>query len=378
MITERKNYLKQVKRIVVKVGSSTLTHSTGLLNLSRIEHLVRQLADLHNAGYEVILVTSGAVAAGMGKLGLTAKPKTIPEKQATAAIGQGILLHMYEKLFSEYGKTVAQLLLTKEDITNRTRFLNARNTFFSLLDFGAIPIINENDAVVIDEIKLKFGDNDTLSALVSSLIEADLLILLSDIDGLYNENPNVNPNAKLIHYVNEINEEIDKMAGGAGSNLGTGGMATKISAAKIAVSSGTCMVIANGSSPEVIDEIISGKEVGTWFKPINHPLQARKHWIAYSTGSNGKLIIDDGAVKALAKDQKSLLASGILAVEGSFEEGQVVDVVDTQNQVLAKGVANYSSFEINLLKGFKSCDFEKIVGHKDYDEIIHRNNLVIF
>lgn len=377
MIEERKNYLKQVKRIVIKVGSSTLTHSTGLLNLSRIEHLVRQLADLHNSGFEVILVTSGAVAAGMGKLGLSSKPKTIPEKQATAAVGQGILLHMYEKLFSEYGKTVAQLLLTKEDITNRTRFLNARNTFFSLLDFGAIPIINENDAVVIDELKLKFGDNDTLSALVSSLVEADLLILLSDIDGLYNENPNTNPNAKLIHYVDEVNEEIDRMAGGAGTNLGTGGMATKISAAKIAVSSGTCMVIANGSKPEVIDEILSGKEVGTWFKPIKHPLQGRKHWIAYNTGSNGKLIIDDGAVKALIKEQKSLLASGITSVDGTFSEGQVVDVADINGEILARGVVNYSSSEINLLKGLKSSDFEKIVGHKDYDEIIHRNNLVI-
>jgi glutamate 5-kinase len=261
----RQKYIKDVKRIVVKVGTSTLTHSSGLLNLGRIEGLVRQLADLHNQGYEIILVTSGAVGAGMGKLGLKVKPKTIPEKQAAAAVGQGILLHMYEKIFSEYGKTVAQMLLTKDDFSNKYRSSNAKNTFLELLRQGVIPIINENDAVVVDEIKV--GDNDTLSALVTNLIDADLLILLSDIDGLFNDNPSINPEAKLIPFVDYINSDIEKTAKGSGSKLGTGGMATKISAAKIATASGAAMVIANGSNIGILQSIVDCKETGTLFKP---------------------------------------------------------------------------------------------------------------
>jgi glutamate 5-kinase len=261
----RKNYLGDVKRIVIKVGTSTLTHSSGLLNLARIESLVRQLADLHNQDYEVILVTSGAVGAGMGKLGLKTRPKTIPEKQAAAAVGQGILLHMYEKIFSEYGKTVAQILLTKDDFSSKHRSSNARNTFLELLKQKVIPIINENDAVVVNEIKV--GDNDTLSALVASLIGADLLILLSDINGLYDDNPNVNPNAKLISFVESITSEIEKTASGAGTKLGTGGMTTKISAAKTATTSGTAMVIGNGSVAGILQSIVDGEEVGTLFKP---------------------------------------------------------------------------------------------------------------
>lgn len=261
----RKKYLRNIKRIVVKVGTSTLTHSSGLLNLARIEGLVRQLSDLHNQNYEVILVTSGAVGAGMGRLGLKVKPKTIPEKQAAAAVGQGILLHMYEKIFSEYGKTIAQLLLSKDDFSNKHRSLNAKNTFLALLRQGVIPIVNENDAVVVDEIKV--GDNDTLSALVASLVQADLLILLSDIDGLYSDNPNTNPDAELIPFVDSITPEIEKTANGAGSKLGTGGMATKISAAKIAAAAGTAMVIANGSKAGILQAIVNCSETGTLFKP---------------------------------------------------------------------------------------------------------------
>jgi glutamate 5-kinase len=217
MNNDRKEHLKQVKRIVVKVGTSSLTHSTGLLNLNRIENLVRQLSDVHNRGIEVILVSSGAIAAGIGKLGLKTRPKTIPEKQAAAAVGQGILLHMYEKLFSEYGKIVGQILLTREDVSHRMRYLNASNTFYALLEQGVIPIVNENDAIVVEEIK--FGDNDTLSAMVASLVNADLLVLLTDIDGLYDSNPKNNPNAKFIHYVDEITQDIVNAADGAGSSL---------------------------------------------------------------------------------------------------------------------------------------------------------------
>lgn len=375
MQNKRKEYLKSKHRIVIKVGSSTLTHHNGLLNLEKIEMLVRQIADLHNRGFEVMLVTSGAIGAGMGKLGLKTRPKTIPEKQAAAAVGQGILLHMYEKIFSEYGQIVAQLLLTREDVNDRGRFLNIRNAFFALLEKGVIPIINENDAVAVDEIK--FGENDTLSALVSSIAEANLLIILSDIDGLFNENPKNNPDAKLISWVEEINEELESSAGDAGSLVGTGGMISKLKAGKIAVSSGTSMVIANGSIPGILGRIVKGEEVGTWFKAKEQPLQARKHWIAYSTGSKGSLIIDEGALKALIVERKSLLASGIKEVISSFTKGSVVSVSDENGLEIARGMVNYSSSEIELIKGLKSAQIERTLGYKDYDEVIHRNNMVI-
>lgn len=263
---DRKEYLKNVKNIVVKVGSSTLTYENGLLDLFHIEHLVRQLADLHNRGYNVMLVSSGAIGAGIGKLGLSERPRSIPEKQAAAAVGQGILLHTYEKVFSEYGKTIGQILLTKEDMIDKVRSCNATNTFNALLDKKVIPIINENDAIVVDEIKV--GDNDTLSAFVSKLVKADLLILMSDIDGLYNSDPRKDNNAKLINFVEKITEDIISCAGGAGTDLGTGGMATKINAAKIATSSGIPMLIVNGSKNEILQNVIEGKEVGTWFHAI--------------------------------------------------------------------------------------------------------------
>lgn len=260
----RSGYIKDVHRIVIKVGTSTLAHSTGLLSFTRMEHIVRQLADLHNRGYEIVLVTSGAIAAGIGKLGLKSKPKSIPEKQAAAAVGQGILLHMYEKFFSDYGQVIAQILLTKEDMDHPERRSNAQNTLFSLLNQGVIPIINENDAIAVDEIK--FGDNDTLSAVVSKITNADLLIILSDIDGLFDSNPRENPDAKLIHEVDKITDEIEYSAGGSGTKLGTGGMITKICAAKIATAAGTSMVIANGSISQVIVKIMDGETLGTWFK----------------------------------------------------------------------------------------------------------------
>jgi glutamate 5-kinase len=262
-LNNRKEYLKHVRKVVVKVGTSTLTHATGLLNFKRIESLVRQLADIHNQGIQVVLVTSGAIGAGMGKLGLKERPKTMPEKQAAAAVGQGTLIHIYEKFFSEYGKTIAQILLTKEDIVDEARYLNASNTFYALLSQGVIPIVNENDAVVTDEIKV--GDNDTLSAMVTSLTDAELLIILSDIDGLYDSNPRVNPEAKIIYNVEEITNEIRSSAEGTGSDLGTGGMATKIKAAEIVLSANASMIIAEGSEPNIINDILEGREIGTLF-----------------------------------------------------------------------------------------------------------------
>lgn len=261
--SKREQYLNQTKRIVVKVGTSTLTYPNGLLNINRIESIVRQVSDIKNSGREVILVSSGAVGAGIGKLRLKSRPDTIPEKQAAAAIGQGLLVHMYEKLFAEYGQIAAQILLTKEDMVDSQRLEHLRNSFFALLNYGAIPIINENDAVAVDE--LKFGDNDTLSALVSKAFDSDILILLSDIDGLYDCDPHTNSNAQLIHWVDKIDKNIENFAEGSKTDLGTGGMSTKLHAAKLSSDCGIPMIIANGSSPNVIVHLLQGKEIGTWF-----------------------------------------------------------------------------------------------------------------
>ncbi len=375
MNTDRKSYINNTKKIVVKIGTSSITHASGLLDLNRMENIVRQLSNLHNKGYDVVLVSSGAIGAGMGKLGLNQKPNTIPEKQAAAAVGQGILVHMYEKLFSEYGKTVAQILLTKEDTANRSRFLNARNTFFTLFNQNVIPIINENDAIVIDEIK--FGDNDTLSALVTNLIDADLLILLSDIDGLYSSNPRTNIDAKLISTVDKITNDIKNIAGDAGTKFGTGGMSTKIEAAEIAMSSGASMIIVNGSTPNIINRIIEGENLGTFFKANNNLQHARKRWIAYNTSLKGNIIIDDGAKDAVTNHHKSLLPAGIKSISGSFNKGDVVSIIDIDNNEIARGITNYNCKDLDLIKGINSSEIVNKLGYKNYDVVIHINNLVI-
>lgn len=367
--------LSGIKRVVVKVGSSSITHPTGKLNFAQVERLVRQLADLHNQDYQVILVSSGAVGAGMGKLGLKQRPKNIPEKQALAAVGQGLLMHMYEKMFAEYGQTVAQILLTKEDMADRRRFLNARTALLTLLNFGVIPIINENDTVAVEEIK--FGDNDTLSAMVASLADADLLVILSDIDGLYTANPHSDSTAQLISLVEEITPEIEQIAGGAGSGLGTGGMVTKLQAAKIAMNSGVAMVIGHGRDEGILGKIVAGEEVGTLFMPKESPLHCKKRWIAFGSNIQGKLIIDDGAQEVLQKAGKSLLAIGITDVQGSFDMGNAVGVYNYNGLEIARGIVNYSSCEIEKIKGVRTTEIASILGYKDYDEVIHRDNLVL-
>ena len=361
------------QKIVVKVGTSTLTHKNGKLNLEQIEKLVRQLSDLRNQGKDVVLVSSGAIGAGMGKLNLEERPKTIPEKQAVAAVGQGILLHIYEKIFSEYGQATAQLLLTKADLEHRQRFLNARNTLLTLLRLGVIPIVNENDTVAFEEIK--FGDNDTLAALVGTLIDADLVILLTDIDGFYNGDPRKNKNAKRIPVVEMIDEQIEGLAGSVGSKFGSGGMATKITAASIAVNAGIPLMIAHGAEEHIIRRLTCGEDVGTLFLPIEMKPHLRKKWIAFGSHVGGKVIVDDGAREALIHKGKSLLPSGIVAVEGSFASGDVVEIVDVKGREFARGITNYSASELNRIKGQKSKDICPILGYKDFDEVIHRDNL---
>lgn len=372
---DKKRIFNSIKRIVVKVGSSSIAYSTGKLNLYQIESLVRQLSGLHNQGKQVLLVTSGAIGTGAGKLGLTGRPKTIPAKQAAAAVGQGILMHIYAKFFSEYGVTAGQVLLTREDFSDRRRFLNARNTLHAMLQFGVIPVINENDTVAVDEIKL--GENDTLSALVAGLVDAELLVLLSDIQGLYTSDPRKDPDARLIQVVEEITPEIESLAGGAGSKLGTGGMATKIQAARIAAHSGVSTVLACAGEKDIVLKVVAGEQAGTVFLPCSNKLEHKKQWIAYSSAVSGKIHVDQGAVTALVKQGKSLLPSGVTGVEGVFEMGGTVTIIGPDKQEVGRGITSYSSAEIDLIKGAQTKEISLILGYKDYDEVVHRNNLVL-
>ena len=375
MLIERKD-LKEAKRIVVKVGSSTITHANGKCDFARIDKLARELADWQNQGKEMILVTSGAVAVGVDRLGLSEKPKTIPGKQAAAAVGQGILMHTYEKIFAEYGQVVAQVLLTRMETIDRHRYTNARNTFMELLRQRVIPIVNENDVVALDE--LKIGDNDNMSALVASIVDADLVIILSDVDGLYTANPQTHPDAKLVSRVEEITPEIEASAGGAGSSVGTGGMFTKIQAAKNATTSGINLVIASGSQKDAISRILEGEDVGTLFVSKENRLQFRKRWLAFGARIMGRIVVDEGCEKAIKKAGGcSILPVGVAKVEGDFEAGNTVSVVTQSGREIARGLCHYSSEELQKIIGCQSDEIEERVGHKAFDEVIHRDDLVI-
>ncbi len=367
--------LASARRVIVKVGTSTLTDPGGGFNLPRMERLAAQLCKAADEGREVALVTSGAIGAGMGRLGLKRRPKTIPEKQGVAAIGQGLLMHTYHTLFERHGRVVAQLLLTRDDLTNRKRHLNSRNTFFSLWRMGAIPIVNENDTVAVDEIQ--FGNNDTLAALVAALVAADLLIVLSDVEGVYRRDPRRDPGAPMLSIVRKIDKELEEAAGGPGSAYGTGGMGTKLQAAKIATSAGIATVIASGSREEVVTSILRGEEVGTLFVPRQERMGGRKRWIAFYQSPRGRIQVDDGAVRALVDHGKSLLPSGVRAVEGEFDEGDVVCVVDMRGEEVARGVVNYSHRDVGRIMGCSSKEIEEKLGYKYYDEVIHRDNLVL-
>ena len=368
------------KRVVVKVGSSTLSNQNGKLNFTQLDALSRQLVDLKNQGREIILVSSGAVAAGMGELGYAKKPASIPEQQACAAVGQGLLVGIYNKFFREYGAKCAQILLTSSDLENRNRYLNAFNTLKTLIDHGVIPVINENDTVVTNEIKV--GDNDTLAARVSGLVEADLLVNLSDVDGLYNANPRgENDDAKLISRVENITADIEKMAGGRGSKVGTGGMETKIEAAKIAVNSGVVMIIGPGKEKNSLLKIVEMAEnnkfdLGTTFLTKKDRLSKRKQWLNFNLPPIGKIVVDQGAAEALLKRGKSLLPGGIVEVSGEFKSGDPVTISDGSCEI-GKGIVNYSSDEIEKIKGAHSNEIESILGYFNKTEVIHRDNMVI-
>ena len=366
--------IKDAKRIVVKVGTSTLLYPNGKINLYRIEHLARELSDLASQGREVILVTSGAIGAGMVRMGLSERPESMQEKQALASVGQVLLMHLYDKFFTEYGQVAGQVLLTKENFANHNQYINARNTLMAMLKSGIIPVINENDAVTVAEVKI--GDNDTLSATVAAIVDADVLIILSDIDGVYDADPQTHPEAKLLSEIKEITSGVEAMAGGAGSAVGTGGMATKIEAAKIATAAGVTMFIASGGENGMLGRIIAGEDVGTVFPPKDAHLRARKGWLAFGKRISGILVVDEGCVRALKKGS-SLLAAGILATEGEYTAGSTVRVLTADYQEIARGTIAYDAAAVAKIKGRKTSDFTDILDGEIHDEVIHRDNMVL-
>ena len=370
-----RDFLKGASRIVVKIGSAILTGPGGELEEGVFNSLASQIARLKASGRAFAIVSSGAVAAGVRRLGLKDRPRTISEKQAAAAVGQSYLMWRYERAFGRYGQRVAQLLLTHEDLKDRRRYLNSRRTLATLLALGVIPIVNENDTVVVEEIML--GDNDNLSAMVATLMDAHLLIMLSDIDGLYKGDPRLDPHAQLIPLVSEIDPSLEGMAGGAGSPTGVGGMRTKLQAARGATRAGIATVIANGRARDVVPRILSGEEIGTLFLPKGDPLSKRKHWIAFVLKPRGWVVVDEGAKEALVMKGKSLLPSGIVAISGKFDIGDPIEVRDNKGRPLARGLTNYASGEINKIKGVKSKDIEEVLGYKYEDEVIHRDDLVV-
>ncbi len=362
--------------IVIKIGTSSLTQGTGKIALATIASLVENLSQLRQEGHRIVLVSSGAVGVGCARLQLTERPKKIALKQAIAAVGQGRLMRVYDDLFSSLQQPIAQVLLTRRDFMDRTAYVNAYNTFQALFDLGVIPIVNENDTVAVNE--LKFGDNDTLSALVASLIEADWLFLLTDVDRLYSADPRTDPNAEPISLVSSAEfAQLRIDAGSSGSQWGTGGMVTKLSAARIATSAGVRMAIAHGKYPENIGKILNGEAIGTHFEPQPRPENARKRWIAYGLVPMGKLYLDRGAVKAITEKSTSLLAAGIIRLEGEFSDSDAVILCNLEGEEIARGIVNYSSNEVDLIKGRHSEKILSILGYAGEETVIHRDNLVM-
>ena len=370
----RTNCFKKARRVVVKVGSGVLTTDSGL-NLKAIRSISRQICELIDKDLQVILVSSGAMASGIKKIGLLKRPDEIPKRQAVAAVGQAGLIREYEKVFAKHNKKVAQILLTSDGLSNRKRYLNARNTLHTLLAWQVVPIINENDTVSVEEIK--FGDNDNLAAMITLLMDADILIILADIEGLYTKDPRTHPEAELVSSVSAIKKAILKMADEIPGSLGTGGMLGKIEAAKKVMAAGTPMVVAKGEETNVLLKLFSGEEIGTFFVPKKDKLAGRKCWIAFHLKPKGVIRVDDGAAAAILKRGKSLLPSGILGVEGEFNVGAAVQFIKDENKILGIGLVNYSTVDIRKIMGLKSGKIKERLGYKPYDEVIHRDNLVL-
>ena len=367
------------KRIVVKFGTNLLTAGSNCLDTDIMSRLVSQVASLHHKGIELVVVSSGAIAAGRYKLGITKELKGIPYKQVLASMGQSCLMNVYEQLFEQYGIAVAQALLTKADLSNRAGYLNARNTLLALLELRVFCIVNENDVVAVDEIQeAKFGDNDNLSAMVANLIDADLLMILTNTAGLYSADPQRHPDAHLINQVDKIDAEVERLAADTPSKMGTGGMVTKIEAARLATTSGVTVVIADGRLPDVILKLAAGEAVGTRFIPSALKLESRKRWMLSGLCVRGKLFIDPGAATAIEKKNRSLLAAGIERVEGKCQRGDIVNIYNSRGTRIGCGISNYSSTDIEIIKGAHSGQIAELLGYDYGSEVVHRNNLVIF
>ncbi|HEV8663868.1 MAG TPA: glutamate 5-kinase [Candidatus Methylomirabilis sp.] len=374
-LPDRPALLQGVRRLVVKVGSGVLSRGSFALDTGTIQALAAELSACRAAGRQVALVSSGAIVAGVGRLDLKERPRSIPLKQAAAAIGQGALIWTYEEAFAAHGVKVAQVLLTGEDLRDRARYLNARNTLFTLFDLGVLPIINENDTVAVDEIK--FGDNDRLSALVAALVDADLLVILTDTDGLFTADPRRSPKARLIPVVTGGEAKGTFWAGAPATATGVGGMASKVEAARLAAASGIPTLIANGAAPGALTRLLAGETLGTLFLPDAERLAGRKRWLALASRPKGVIVVDEGAKRALTERGKSLLPSGVKGTSKAFRVGDVVSLVGPDQAEFARGLTNYSAEEVERIKGVKTSEIERTLGYRHSDEVIHRDNLVI-
>ena len=383
----RENLLRPVRRMVIKIGTRVLAPDNNTIDIGRVKKIAKEIAGIHQLGIDTIIVSSGAVGLGMGALGIKKRPQPVPKLQATAAVGQNRLVHLYETVFNRYRKNVGQVLLTGSDLQNRKSYVNVRNTLLSLLDYKVIPVINENDSVGIEELQpktgrtglvagVRFGDNDTLSAQITNLVEADLLVILTDIDGFFSADPKKDKTARLIETVDRITPQLEKRAGREGSLASVGGMKTKLKAARIVVDSGRMMIIANGRK-DSLQGILKGERVGTLFLPGRKKMSSRQQWIAFTSQSRGELTVDQGAYLALVKKGKSLLPSGITGSAGSFTAGDYVVIKNTANKIFAKGKILFSSGQIKKVMGKKSAEVRKLLGKKKWDEAVHRDHLVI-
>ena len=375
MDAERKEILKNAETIVIKVGTNVLTQADGTLEPNQVHSLADQIFRLKQAGKKVALVSSGAIGAGMGRLGLKQRPTDLRHLQACAAVGQSFLMRAYEDSLARYGIPTAQILLTAGDFDNRTRYLNVRNTILTLFESNCLPIINENDTISVAEIR--FGDNDTLAALVTNLIQAPLLILLTVVDGLYSADPNTDPTASLVHTVKQINKDVLEKAGVTKSSLGSGGMKSKLKAARLATMAGESVIMANGSIPGVLDSIFAGELIGTLFLAAEQNMTAWKRWLGWAARPQGKIILDAGALVALCSKGKSLLPIGVASVSGTFHKGAVVSLCNLEGEEYGRGLSNYSATDIAKIAGKKSEKIIELLGILPYEEVIHRDNLVI-
>ena len=375
MDTDRKEILANAEAIVIKVGTNVLTRADGTLEPNQVNSLADQIFRLKQAGKKVALVSSGAIGAGMGRLGLKQRPSDLRHLQACAAVGQSFLMRAYEDSLARYGIPTAQILLTAGDFDNRTRYLNVRNTILTLFESNCLPIINENDTISVAEIR--FGDNDTLAALVTNLIQAPLLILLTVVDGLYSADPNTDPNAFLVNTVKQIDREVLEKAGVTKSSLGSGGMKSKLKAARLATMAGESVIMANGAIPGVLDAIFSGEPVGTLFLAAKQNMAAWKRWLGWAARPLGKVLLDAGALSAVCSKGKSLLPIGVREVTGSFQKGAVISLCNLEGEEFGRGLSNYSASDIAKIAGKKSESIIELLGILPYEEIIHRDNLVI-